>query len=325
MARRKGKGKVKPDGYYQHGKTKKSITPIRVPKQIKENTQAAFYILDKFTANDIERWNNRSSQIYSYSWKEYSHYVDARSKKIELLYEALNSEAKPYSFDNWYRVIDYQYSTTPLSAKGSRISASGGRFNIGLIDMNKFSNFACLYIGENETVSYCEKFQKTRSPVKGLSPTDFGLKSESSYSTIRLTGKLDSVLDTSNSNLLKPFLKQIRKIEPSKELIEEAKSLGLNPPTAIRRMKQLTDALTDPHWSGPPLGLGIPSASQIFGQLAKSAGIQGLLYKSKFSEGKCLAIFPENIANSSSYIKVADNTPNGVISTLDESTWIDLI
>jgi hypothetical protein len=155
--------------------------------------------------------------------------------------------------------------------------------------------------------------------------TDFGLKSDSSYSAIRLKGSLEIILDLTSENNLKPFLKHLKKILPTEEIVENAENIGLNRPTSITTINQLMNALTDPYWSAQPLQLGIPSNSQIFGQIARSAGIQGLLYKSRHGVGKCLAIYPDNLARSNSYIEMKDNAPESVIKKMDATSWRDLV
>jgi hypothetical protein len=297
---------------------------IKAPKTAKP-AEAAFYILDKFSAHDIERWDKRYRDLYDYYWDEYSYYAQLRSRKAESLRESLLSCTTPYSFQNWCRVIDYQYSNTPLSAVGSKISARGGRFNFGLID-EKFPSFASLYIGESEETAKYEKFQKAKANNSSeLSPTDFGLKTEASYIALRLEGKLEVVLDLTDDSNLKPFLKQIKKLSPPEDFDIRSQKLGLNLPNSIRSMKQLKDGLLDHSWSAQPMGLGIPSNSQIFGHIAKSAGIHGILYQSKFNTGKCLAVFPDNIDKSTSYVQIVDPIPSGIIGRLDHLTWKTLV
>ncbi|MDE2313913.1 MAG: hypothetical protein KGL04_07050 [Elusimicrobia bacterium] len=43
----------------------------------------------------------------------------------------------------------------------------------------------------------------------------------------------------------------------------------------------------------------VPISSQLFGQLAADAGIEGIVYPSKFSGKDCLAVFPQNFENES--------------------------
>ena len=54
-----------------------------------------------------------------------------------------------------------------------------------------------------------------------------------------------------------------------------------------------------------------------------NAGIEGILYPSKFTGKKCLAIYPQNF-DSDSFIAVDGNTPTGAISRLDANSWTSL-
>jgi hypothetical protein len=111
---------------------------------------------------------------------------------------------------------------------------------------------------------------------------------------------------------------------PSDELLEKAESLGLNRPTAVRNLKQLKALLFAPDWAFFPTFLDIPHNSQIFGLFAKLAGVEGLVYPSKFTGRKCLAVFPENI-NGDSFVELKDRAPDGTITVLNKDTWKDLV
>ena len=67
----------------------------------------------------------------------------------------------------------------------------------------------------------------------------------------------------------------------------------------------------------------VPTTSQIFGQLVVEAGIEGILYSSKFTNKNCLAVFPQNFDETSgSFIQLDDETPAGVtIPRLDARVW----
>jgi hypothetical protein len=59
-----------------------------------------------------------------------------------------------------------------------------------------------------------------------------------------------------------------------------------------------------------PTQFGLPSNSQIFGRMISGAGIHGILYPSlRNSPQKCLALFPQNWASSSSVVEVMDGSP----------------
>ena len=280
--------------------------------------------MDRFSADDIDRWKQKYQSLYEFYWEEYSYYAHQRTKKAESLRSAILGVSNTYSFKDWYRCFDMRHSLKPLSAAGSRISALGGRFNIGQIEFGKFPSFAALYVAENRETAEREKFQiKKESSI--FEAYDFGLVKKSSFGFARLHGEIELVIDITSEANLKPFLKQIKKLVPSDELIVKAKILGLNPPDSVRTMKKLKEALTEWDWSSNPAVLDIPSNSQIFGLIARAAGVHAILYKSKFFTGKCLAIFPENFAESASFVQLSDPMASeDVIARLDKMTWQNL-
>lgn len=269
--------------------------------------QEAFFILDSFSANDIDRWQDNHKNLYEFYWNEYSYYAHFRTQKAEFLRNALLEKSNSLNFKDWYRCVDSAYLTKPLFATGSRVSLQGGRFNIGQVDSGKFPSFSALYLAENEETAFKEKFQ-IKNTNSFFDSSDFGLRKKSSFHFFRINGRLDNVIDIRSPENLKPFLKQIKKLTPPNELIEKARKLGLNPPDAIRTLKKLMATLSDQEWSTYPTAIDIPSNSQIFGLIAKTAGLHGVLYKSKFQSGSCLAIFPENFINSESMIELSDIT-----------------
>ena len=88
-------------------------------------------------------------------------------------------------------------------------------------------------------------------------------------------------------------------------------------------MKSLLNSLLDPEWRALCMQFDIPANCQIFGQLVASAGITGILYPSKFTKKKCLAIYPQNF-DSESFVTVEGDTPENAVSRLDASSWISL-
>ncbi|MEM7646167.1 MAG: hypothetical protein AAF203_04595 [Pseudomonadota bacterium] len=54
----------------------------------------------------------------------------------------------------------------------------------------------------------------------------------------------------------------------------------------------------------------IPANSQIFGQMVKSSGVTGIIYYSKMTGRDCIAVFPDNLKNSDSFIELCDTPPN---------------
>ena len=66
----------------------------------------------------------------------------------------------------------------------------------------------------------------------------------------------------------------------------------------------------------------VPSNSQIFGRLVYDAGIEGILYPSALTGKDCLAVFPRNFANTSSFIVLDDPPPIEKVPTrIDATNW----
>ena len=74
--------------------------------------------------------------------------------------------------------------------------------------------------------------------------------------------------------------------------------------------KELKEALYMANWKNFTSIYDEPSPSQIFGQIVKSCGIEGLLYSSVRARNKpgcCLALFLENFEDSDSFVEVIDS------------------
>lgn len=303
-------------------KKKRAQRPIylpNVPLKYKSTLSQGVYILDKLNAEDITRYAKVHEQFREYFVDEYFHFVSERAKKESNLIFALNSKTTEFKFENYYRCVTSAYQNKPLSSLGSKLSRVGGRFNIGTIEIG--SPFSALYMAENLITAECEFFQRN------LNGTEVSLKDfiKTSYSTCRIAGSLSTILDITDTSNLKPFLKVLSKIELDENFNNKAISIGLREATApVRTMKELENTLLDENWRDVIFKFGIPSNSQSFGELVRKAKIEAVRFKSKFNNGTCLAIFPENLGPSS-YIQISDPFPAGVITRLDATTFKDLI
>jgi len=80
------------------------------------------------------------------------------------------------------------------------------------------------------------------------------------------------------------------------------------------------------NWRNWPMVYDVPAVPQIFGGLVMNAGIEGILYESSITERECLAIFPQNFHNSTSFIQLDDPVPStDVITRIDSSNFRDFI
>ena len=70
----------------------------------------------------------------------------------------------------------------------------------------------------------------------------------------------------------------------------------------------------------------VPAGGQIFGGIAVDAGIEGILYESVLTGKKCVAVFPQNFQNSSSYVELDDPAPSDdVRMRMDSSNFAEFI
>lgn len=261
--------------------------------------------------------------------EQYWHFASQRSEIIDQLKGSLSNNCEPYTFSDWQRAITYQFSLTPLSAKGSILSLAGGRFNMGNIDSMRFPSFSALYLAQDLETAYREKYGVlSKSKENGFTSEELSLVSQGSSSNVRLKGKISQVLNLTNSNALKEFVQLLKNIKPSKALIKQARALNIVEKVALP-MKSANDFISTflmSDWRLFPMQFDVPSNSQIFGQIAHEAEIEAILYPStKKSDKLCLAVFPKNFDMSDSYIKMQDKAPKGVISQLDATTFKNLL
>jgi hypothetical protein len=131
---------------------------------------------------------------------------------------------------------------------------------------------------------------------------------------------LGSVIDLHHPNSLKHFLNLIKGFSIPKRIFQAAKKLNLDPPNTVKDLDKLLVTLLEPNWRAQCMQLDIPANCQIFGRLVANAGIEGILYPSKFTGKKCLVIYPQNFGFES-FIAVEGDTPVGAVSRLDANNW----
>lgn len=241
---------------------------------------------------------------------------DQRQRAEGLLLETMRlCSTSNFSAEGWSRIVDYRHSLDPLSTLGS-ITGVGGRFNVGAgLSPGVFTAFPALYCAEDYTTAYLEKFgsPETAHP-NNLSGADLALRRPGSFSQVRLNAKLENVLDISDHTSLKPMVDILRKFEVPKNATQTARKLGLKQtPWLIRSSITLQKQLLHPNWRVRPMQFDLPANSQIFGRWVAAAGIHGILFpSSRDLMRRCLALFPQNWAGSTSFVEIADAIPAGV-------------
>lgn len=211
-----------------------------------------------------------------------------------------------YEFKGWQRVVRYRYGLQPLHVTGSLRDPAGGRFNIGDLDLARYPSFPALYLAADRQTALQEVFcaDSTEQPT-----LDAALAKPDSMVAVEVSGKLDTIIDIHQPERLEEFVGAIRTFSISKHLARRAQALNANLPKLIETVEELQDNLLSKTWRFDPMGLEIPSPSQIFGQLAAQAGVTGILFPSRYSDSDCLAIFPQNFTGTDSYVRIDGGVP----------------
>lgn len=282
------------------------------------------YLLDEITEEDISSKLLVRQKLEALVKLEWMHYYDQRRKKIESLKNAFNACLKPggFKFTDYNRCVTSKYQNIPLSSKGSLISHKGGRFNIGRLDA-QFEAFPGFYIASNAETARSEAFQTDATKKSKYSSDTFALgHGEKSHSIARVHGHIERVIDLNSDQNLARIVKVLKKIAPSQQVLQLAQTMALPPRGSVTSIKQLTDQLFDRNWSYYPSNFGLPHNSQDFGALAREAGVQGLIYESKYGHGKCLVIFPENFEKCPhSFVQLTDEFPADTILRMDQHNY----
>ena len=255
---------------------------------------------------------------YDYYWGEYSELAKQRLDHWEEIRESLLSEATDdYRFKKRFRAIKWRYSNHPLCTVGSLKDPVGGRFNIGNMNPSVIPMFSALYIAQDKETAEKELLLSKDHPK--LSPFDFSLTDSSSISIVAVHGILDTVFDIRGDTKLKRIIKILSKFKFSPSLKKLGNTLKIDP-KIIKTKKQMHESISEVKWRNIPIDFDLPSNSQIFGQMVRDSGISGVLYYSSITQKECLAIFPNNFKNSSSFIELIDEPPNKKIPTRIDSS-----
>lgn len=267
--------------------------------------------LDRFSAGSLHRWSAAAKKLDTLHHALYFGLESFRQRDGKRLQDAVRSATTgPYEFTGWCRVIDYRHCLEPLSVAGS-IKGDGGRFNIGAkLGPGTFTAFPALYVAEDYPTALRERFGANRA---ALTAEELALRMPASFTQVRLRGQLENLVDVSDLEALKPLVAIIREFPMPKSVVKAARDLGLRQaPWMVRSPVTLQKQLLHRLWRMLPTQFGLPANSQIFGRMVSGAGVHGILYPSvRNSPQKCLALFPQNWAHSSSAVEVMDAVPAG--------------
>lgn len=281
------------------------------------------FLLDKFSQADLRRWKALSRAFDGYHIGLFYHLEGLRHHRRQDLLGALQ-EASPLNKheSSWFRLVAFKYSNEFLSTVGSLIN--GGRFNVGRnIDAGVIAPFPALYIAENYSTAYAEFFgASSHAPAGGFSGEEFSLQAKSSFTAVKLSFSLSNVFDLTKTKNLESFTNIVTKFKIPQELKTQAQSVGITQSWLVRNAAELKKTMLEPNWRYYPAQYGIPANPQILGRLIRDAGFEAIIYPSTVGLGKCIAVFPENLAHSNSFVELMDDPPSSVkLRRLDRQSW----
>jgi hypothetical protein len=299
----------------------------RAKSKVKVKGRSEGHLLDQFSRASLQQWNKFSSDLDEYHIRLFYHLEGLREAHNSELIESLRTSSPgAIRTGSWCRLVSFRYSDDFLSSRGSLIN--GGRFNIGAdLDPRRFPGFPALYIAEAQETAYAEFFGAAESDsLGGISGHEFALQSESSFSMVRLTLKIENVFDLTNTKNLHAFSKVIAKFKMTSELRGLGRAIGISSsPMLIRSPALLKKDLTSSGWRNYPVQYEIPANSQVFGRLLRDAGFEGVIYPSSKGRGKCVAVFTENLEGTDSFVELADKAPASAKHVrLDSNNWKEL-
>jgi hypothetical protein len=171
-----------------------------------------FILLDSVPPRAIKTWIKLHNNMVDYTAEHFAYFAHRRSQVMEELKQSLLDNMTCFEFKDWRRIASQQFSNTPLSTIGSIKSFPGGRFNIGVIDIERFPQFAAFYLAEDTTTAFLEMTGfKSNSTTEGLTAKELAAAGNFSHFVIR--GKLTSILDLTNPQSLQEFYTHLKGIQ----------------------------------------------------------------------------------------------------------------
>lgn len=284
-----------------------------------------FVLLDSVPAHAIKTWIKLHDNVIDYTAEHFAYFAHRRSQIMEELKQSLRENTINFEFHDWRRIVSQQFSNTPLSAIGSVKSFPGGRFNIGVIDIERYPQFAALYLAEDAGTAFLEMLGiAPTNVIDGLTGSE--LAAAGNFSHFVISGKLTNVLDLTNEESLRMFYTHLKDIKLPVYYQNRARQLKISPMLPVKNLKELQDTVFSDEWRLLPMQFDVPANSQILGQIAHSAGIEAILYPSVKTNKTALAVYPENFIDSDAYIEILGSVADTVINTrVDKNTYKNVV
>lgn len=295
-----------------------------MPRSVAPSAPRGILELDRFSEASLQQWKTLSEDLDEL--ERTLHFAlepERRRLRPELLAALEGCKGEPFTLEGWVRMVSYPFSLNPLSSAGS-LRAYGGRFNAGIdLEPGTLDPWPALYLAEDFQTAFREKFQKRSDELtEGLSPQELALGPQGSHVTVAITGYLTRVFDMTSIAALEPLARVLRRIQMPVRARQLKKKLRFTNYefSMVQTGKQLYEAVIKQNWRVLPVQFDLPARSQTVAELIRDAGFEGILYQSANGPGKCLAVFPDRLAETS-FIEIIDEPPHAeTIRRLDYST-----
>ncbi len=268
------------------------------------------HLLEEGTIKSLIEGKRLNQEHIKYQWDFYSELAYQRSQiQDQLILSIQESCLANFKIDSWQRVTKWKYSNHPFSTVGSLVSF-GGRFNIGgdISSSDTLKTFQALYLAEDQGTAQVEALGQAATTIS-LTIEEISLSNKNSFACTSISGQLDRVIDLTDKQSLTKFVKLISKFKIPQSILNSAKRLGIPAPTLIKSSGPLLKSFLADNWRKEPAQFDIPANSQIFGQLAYLAGMDGVVYPSVKTGKNCLAIYPSNFDGRDSVLTLDDEPP----------------
>ena len=169
--------------------------------------------LERFSELSLRQWRSSAKNLTDLQTALFFGLELERQRNSQALIDAVRTNlVAGQPFERWARIVDYRYSSEPLSAAGS-VKREGARFNMGAaLNPVTFLPFPALYIAENYPTAFIERFgSDPTSSTRGLAPEELALRSPGSFTHVSLRGQIELVMDVRETQSLQQMAMVLRR------------------------------------------------------------------------------------------------------------------
>ncbi len=207
---------------------RKQPPPDRHPGPAPESSLPSLEVLEQFTRESLRQWKAAGKNLEALSHSLFFELERHRTEHASELIQAIQGGLKRgYEFSSWARIVDFRYSMQPLSMAGS-VARDGGRFNIGgSLNPAAYSKFPALYVAEDFETAYRERNGIDRKKsISGLTADELILRRPGSFTYVELKGNLESFVDITDLDVLKPVAAILGSFKLPKPVLPLARAIS---------------------------------------------------------------------------------------------------